>query len=506
MTLGHRVSPSIGLRGVLVWTLSALLGCTGTIEVPTEGKKGGAREAAAGPSVLARLNPGLLGGTTPPPNDAFTPAPSTLRRLTVAQYQNSVRDLLGDTITVPPDLEPDTVFSGFATIGAAQDRALAARDRAVRDERALLAHEALADGARRTALVTCTPAGPTDDACARTVVAALGRRAFRRPLADDEVTRYASIATLSAQKLSDFHAGLEYAIAGLLQSPHFLYREEIGTPDPADPSRRVFDRYELATRLSFFLWNSPPDDVLLDAAAAGLLGTEEGLLGQAARLLDAPRALRVVETFFGELLHLADLDDLPQPPGLFPLVTPTLGPSMRQETLRTIEDIVSRDADFRELFDGETAFVNSELATLYGLPAPSGGDFTKVALPKQGMRSGLLGQGSFLALNAHADSTSPTRRGKFIREVLLCQAIPPPPPNVKTTLPEDPAGQAPRTMRQKLAQHRSVAACASCHARMDPIGLGLENFDAIGAYRSTDVGQPIDASGDLDGVTFRRCA
>jgi hypothetical protein len=420
----------------------------------------------------------------------------------VAQYRNSVHDLLGDDVTVP-DLEPDTVLSGFAAIGAAQIALSPHATEQFETSALSVAHEALADATRRASLVSCTPAGASDETCAKKVVTELGRRAFRRPLADEEVTRYASLATLAADKLGDFYTGLEYAIAGLLQSPHFLYREEIGTPDPSDPSRRVFDGYELATRLSFFLWNSPPDDVLLDAAAGGVLGTEQGLLDQAKRLLDAPRALRVVETFFGELLHLADLDDLPQLPGLFPLVTPTLGPSMREETLRTIEDIVlSRDADMRELFDGETAFVNPELAQLYGVPAPAGTDFSKITLPKQGMRAGLLGQGSFLALNAHADSTSPTRRGKFIREVLLCQAIPPPPPNVKTTLPEDPAGQAPRTMRQKLEQHRSAAACASCHVRMDPIGLGLENFDAIGAYRSTDQGQPIDASGDLDGVAF----
>jgi Protein of unknown function (DUF1592)/Protein of unknown function (DUF1588)/Protein of unknown function (DUF1595)/Protein of unknown function (DUF1585)/Protein of unknown function (DUF1587) len=507
MALRRRVSMSIGFGGILVWTASVLAGCNGTIESPTEWRKGGGPSppgTSSDPGAPSSADdPGLLGGNTAPSGATYVPAPSTLRRLTVAQYQNSVHDLFGESVTIPADLEPDTVLNGFASIGAARIALSPHATEQFETSAFSIAHQVLADPAGRGAVVGCTPSGTKDDACAREVVGGVGRRAFRRPLVDEEVSRYASLVTQAADKLGDFFAGLEYGLAGILESPHFLYREEIGTPDPSDASRRIFDGYELATRLSFLLWNSTPDDALLDAAASGALSTEAGLLAEATRLLGGPRSLRVVESFFGELLHLADLEDLPQLPGLFPEVTATLGASMRGETLRSIEDVVTgRDADFRELFDGPSTFVNSELASLYGLPAPAGGDFTKVALPASGLRVGLLGQGSFLALNAHADSTSPTRRGKFIREVLLCQAIPPPPPNVKTELPPDPVGQPPRTMRQKLETHRASAACASCHALMDPLGLGLENFDAVGALRTTEVGQSIDASGDLDGVHF----
>jgi hypothetical protein len=445
----------------------------------------------------------LLGNTAPKPA-VFAPAASTLRRLTVAQYRNSVRDLLGAAVTPPSDLEPDTALDGFASIGAARVSLSSTAVEQFETAALALSHQALADAKTRASLVTCTPAGAADDACARQFVTSFGRRAWRRDLTTDEVTRYAGIATNASGVLKDFWAGLEYALAGLLQSPHFLYREELGTTDPAEATRRVFTGYELASRLSFFIWNSTPDDKLLDAAKAGKLATVEGLGAEAQRLFDSPRSHDATGSFFTELLRLGELDDLPQLPAAYPQVSATLGASMRGETLRGLDDLVfAGDNDFRQLFDANTTYVNAELAKLYGLPAPAGTDFVKTALPDGSPRAGLLGQASFLALNAHADSSSPTRRGKFIREVLLCQSIPPPPPNVDTTFPVDVPGAAPTTTRQKLEKHRTLgASCTTCHKAMDPIGLGLENFDGIGAYRTKEAGQTIDASGDLDGATF----
>jgi hypothetical protein len=453
----------------------------------------------------APLGPGG-GGNTPgavAPPAGFVPVESALRRLTVAQYQNSLRDLLGEGITLPDDLEPDTVINGFTSIGAARI-SLSSRATEQFETTALaVARQALTDPARRAALVTCTPAGNVDDACARQFVTEFGRRAWRRPLTAEEITRWATVGTNASQTLGNFWGGLEYALAGLLQSPHFLYRQELGAADPRNPARLVFNDWELATRLSYFLWNSTPDSELLDAAAAGLLSKGTGLATQAERLLASPRAREAVQVFFGDLLHLTELDELQQSTTTFPQVTATLGVSMRSETLQVLDDLIfGQDADYREIFDTRTTFVNGELAKLYGVTAPSGTAFAKTTLPDTGVRAGLLGQGSFLALNAHATTTSPTLRGKFIREVLLCQAIPPPPPDVVTTLPEDPDSGTPRTMRQKLQVHREVASCAACHQVMDPLGLALENFDAIGAYRTTDAGQTIDPSGDLDGARF----
>jgi hypothetical protein len=422
----------------------------------------------------------------------------------VAQYQNSVRDLLGGAITTPTDLEADTAISGFASIAAARIALSAHATEQFETAALALSHQALSDTATRGSLVKCAPSGPTDAACAMQFVTSFGRRAWRRPLTADEVSRYATIATTAGGALKDFYTGLEYAVAGILQSPHFLYREELGTPDASDASRRVFQGYELATRLSYFLWNTTPDDTLLDAAEQGKLTTDQGLRAEAERLLASPRAHDATQSYFGELLHLADLDDLPQLPSVFPQMSPTLGAAMRAETLRVLDDIaMNGDNDFRQLFDTRTTYVNGELSKLYGLTPTGGTELVKTTLPDSSGRAGLLGQGSFLALNAHAESSSPTRRGKFIREVLLCQAIPPPPPNVDTKLPVDMAGGAQRTMRQKLEVHRQVATCATCHGVMDPLGLGLENFDGIGAYRTTEAGQTIDASGDLDGVAFQ---
>jgi Protein of unknown function (DUF1592)/Protein of unknown function (DUF1588)/Protein of unknown function (DUF1595)/Protein of unknown function (DUF1585)/Protein of unknown function (DUF1587) len=445
---------------------------------------------------------GVLGGT--PKTAAFSPAPSTLRRLTVVQYRNSVRDLLGAGVTVPTDLEPDTALDGFASIGAARIALSAQATEQFETAALAMAHQALSNTATRGALVGCTPAGTTDDTCARAFVTRFGRRAWRRDLAADEVTRYATVATSASTMLKDFWGGLEYGLAGLLQSPHFLYREELGVPDPAEATRRIFTGYELASRLSYLMWNSTPDDALLDAAKAGTLATPTGLGAEAQRLFNSPRSHEATGSFFSERLQLSDLDSLPQTPTAFPQVSATLGASMRTETLNVLDDLIfNGDNDYRQLFDTTTTFVNTELAKLYGLPAVTGTAFVKTTLPATSPRAGFLGQGSFLAAGSHADSGSPTRRGKFIREVLLCRAVPSAPPDVDTTFPVDAPGAAKRTTRQKLEQHRTLgASCATCHQMMDPIGLGLENFDGIGAYRTMEVGKPIDASGDLDGVAF----
>src|SRR5258708_21738068 len=190
-----------------------------------------------------------------------------------------------------------------------------------------------------------------------------------------------------------------------------------------------------------------------------------------------------------------------QLPMVFPQKTDTLGPAMREETARFMADVAfARNADFRTLFDSRDTFVNAELAKLYGLPPVSGTDFVKATLPDSGLRAGYLGQGSFLTLNAHSNSTSPTNRGKFIQEMLRCITIPPP-PNAVPPLPDD-ASVAGKTMRQKLEVHRAVEPCKSCHSVMDPLGLAFENFDGIGAFRTTEAGQTIDASGDIDGQHF----
>jgi hypothetical protein len=431
----------------------------------------------------------------------FVPAQGGLRRLTVAQYRNSVTDLFGAGALPTTQIEPDSSLSGFISIAAAR-LALSATITEQFETSALeIAHAALADVAGRATLLGCTPAAVTDDACTSMFLSKIGRRAWRRPLTTNELAGLTALVAPIQTGLNDYYGGLEYGIAALLQSPYFLYRHEIGSPDAANPGFAKLDDHELATRLSYFLWNTTPDDALLDAADAQQLTTADGFSAQVTRLLAAPRATDAVKNFFTEYFRLNDLDNLPQLPATYPQNTATIGAAMREETARFMASIaLAPNVDYRTMFDSRETFVNAELAALYGLPAVAGADFVPVTLPDDGLRAGFLGQGSFLALNSHATSTSPTYRGKFIQEMLRCQSIPPPPMNVPP-LPDD-AAAANQTMRQKLEMHREVEPCRTCHQLMDPMGLAFENFDAMGVFRTMDVGQVIDASGELDGQPF----
>lgn len=442
---------------------------------------------------------GSSGGDVPSNEAAFTPAPSRLRKLTKAQYQNSLRDLLETTVTLPKDaIEDDSEKNGFTAIGASfvtiSPRGVEQYETASMG----LARQVMADTSKRSTLVGCNPTTVTDATCTRAFVTRFGRRAFRRPLGAEEIDRWTAIAADAQTKLASFWEGMEIAVGGMLTSPHFLYRVELGEPDPDRPGVLRYTNWEMASRLSYFLRNTTPDDALLDAAERGELSSVEGLKAQVDRLLSSADAKGSLDAFFAELLHLSPLDGLTRDKTLFPAMTPTLGASMRTETLKLFEDVVfERDADVRELFDSKTTFVDPALAKLYGVTAPSGAGFAKVALDD---RAGILGHASFLSVNAHVGSSSPTYRGKAIRERFLCESMPAPPSSVPP-LPEPAPGER-ATARQRLSMHRKVEPCASCHKLMDPIGLGLENFDAIGAFRTKENDAPIDPSGDLDGKAF----
>jgi hypothetical protein len=426
---------------------------------------------------------------------AVLPSP-TLRRLTLTQYQNSVHDLLG----VDPDtssLSPIPPFNGLQAIGASTVSLPEVDIEVFENQADALSAQLFADTTARQKLTGCDAA---QAACAQGFVVKFGRRVFRRPLSDDERTRYLALLAKATEMTGDGWLGLRVITSALLQSPNFLYRDELGEPDPTDPSRRVLSDYQVASRLSFFLWNVTPDDTLLDAAESGALASAAGLLKETKRLLSSARAADAIDDLFGDYLQLDALDSLVKLPEVFPQASDTLGAAMKQETLLSLRELVwKRAGDFRTAFTTDKTFANAELAELYGIAAPQGGGFAEVTLPANGERAGLLTQASFLASHAHPGRSSPTRRGKFIRENLLCQAIAPPPPNVNTSLPETSTA---KTLREKLAKHRENAVCNSCHAQMDPIGLALEQFDGIGAFRKTENGVAIDASGELDGVEF----
>jgi hypothetical protein len=337
--------------------------------------------------------------------------------------------------------------------------------------------------------------GPSDTACHKQFVESVGRLAWRRPLEDTEVTPLVEIAQAAATEYADFNRGVEYALSALLQSPYFLYIVEVGEPDAEDGTRRRLTGYELAARMSFFLVDATPDAALLDVVESGGFDTDAEIRTAAKVLLEKPEARVALRSFFGELYHLRDLPDIQKEPQW----APTMPVSLREETFLFIEDVVwTRNADAREMFTADYSFVNNELAGLYGVSAPMPG-FQKATMPAAQKRSGFLTQGSFLARFAHPNKTSPTRRGKFLKDKVLCDPVPPPPANVNTTLPADDPDN-PQTLKQKLLKHQENESCASCHLSMDPIGFALENFDHFGMYRTTDNGLPVDPTGEVVGL------
>lgn len=426
------------------------------------------------------------------------PAGPVLKRLTQAQYANSIRALFGDAIVVPDDLEPDAASDGLLVIGGTVNSLSSLGVEQYETAAFDVAEQVMASDELRSAVVSCDT---EDDACSRAVIEALGRMAWRRPLEDAELDRVASIASTAAATLGSWDEGLTYGIAALLESPYFVYRVELGEDDPDGPGERRYTSIEMSTRLAYFLWNSTPDEELLAAGEAGDLVTDAGIDAQVDRMLSDDRARAGIRNFFNEMLTLYELDDLSKDPTIYVHASSSVGASAREETLSLAEWLTfDDDGDYRDFFTTQTAFLDPKLATIYRVPAPSMDGFAKTTLPADGGRRGFLGEVSFLALQAHPTSTSPTRRGKFIREVLLCQPLSPPPADVDTSIPE-PSESYP-TMRDRLEEHMANEGCAVCHVQTDPIGLGFENFDGLGGWRDTENGNTIDPSGDVDGVMF----
>ena len=423
--------------------------------------------------------------------------PAAFARLTTGQYRNLLDDVLGPVDEVA--LQADTNPYQFSTIGAATDPLSEQGIELLEKGVNTLTMGIFADEARREALVGCVPESPSD-ACATAFLERFGLRVLRRPLTETDLTLW--LAVSEELGAGDPWQGLQAATAGILQSPSALYRVELGTADPDSPGEIVLTDYEIATRMSLLLWNRPPDEVLLAAAASGELATPEGRRLHAQRMLDDDHAREAIEVFFTEYLDLGRLDRAAPDPAVYPAFTEPLRAAMRSEVLLLVDDLVNRrDTDVRKLFFEKRAYVNSTLAAHYGLSTEglSAVSYAPVDLPEDGQRAGILGLGAFLTMNAHAIQTSPTLRGKYILERVLCSTVPPPPDDVVLDLTSDDEEVA-ATLRERLDQHRSDPECSACHALMDPPGFLFEHFDPTGAWRDDEDGHPIDASGSLEGV------
>src|SRR5262245_15559725 len=346
---------------------------------------------------------------------------------------------------------------------------------------------------RRRIFVCRPPAETAERACAKQIISTLARRAYRQPIADADLQRIMSFYD-DGRRNGGFEAGVEAALQRILASPQFLFRVERDPAGAVHQAHRITD-VELASRLSFFLWSSIPDDQLLKSASAGNLKQPGTLEREVRRMLADPKSAAFIENFAGQWLHLRNLRNVQPNSDLFPDFDDNLRQSFRRETELFFESIIREDRSVLDLLLADYSFVNERLARPYGMPDIYGSRVRRVTIADPARR-GLLGQGSVLAVTSHAERTSPVLRGKWILENILGTPVPPPPPDVPP-LKEQAQGEKPRTMREQMAEHRSNPVCASCHKIMDPIGFALENFDAVGAWRAREADVPIDASGEL---------
>jgi hypothetical protein len=464
--------------------------------IGTAGTGAGGATAMMTPAQVAAL---CASGTA-----SIDPGPAFVRRMNHLEYDNSIRDLLGTPTTIGNQFPTEEVRLGFDNNAAA----LSASPDLV--EQYLDAAETLAAAAvanNMSKLVPCDPTTAGVDACGQQFITTFGQRAYRRPLAAADTTLLTGVFNVG--KATDFATGVRLVIETVLQSPQFLYRIEYGrAPIGSDPSIAVtdgsapnptqvvrLDDWEMASRLSYTLWGSMPDDTLFAAAAAGKLSTDADIATQATRMLMDPKAHDMVTDFHNQWLGLSAISALEKDPTIYPAFTPAIAGLMQQEAQAFLDDVVwAENGTLETIFTAPYTFVNGALAQYYGIAGVTGSAFVKAPVDTT-QRAGLLTQGGFLASQAKPNQTSPVHRGKFVREQFLCQQLPPPPPNVQII---PPALSPTLTTRQRFTEHSASAACSPCHHLMDPIGLGFETFDGAGIYRSMENGQPIDSSGQVD--------
>jgi hypothetical protein len=338
--------------------------------------------------------------------------------------------------------------------------------------------------------------------CEQKIISHLAHRAFRRPVTAEEVNRLVGLVAMARQKGDSFEEGLCLAMQAILVSPHFLFRIEKDAATSGADNSFALSQHELASRLSYFLWSSMPDEELLGCADQGTLRKPAVLTAQVRRMLKDPKSRALVENFGGQWLELRRLESAKPDRELFPQFSEYLRMSMRRETELFFESIVREDRSIIDFINGDFTFLNEQLARFYKIPDVKGPEFRRVALTGDTQRGGILTQASVLTVSSYATRTSPVLRGKWILENLLNAAPPPPPADVPNLDESKVASSA--SLRQQLEEHRKNVTCASCHSRMDPLGFGLENFDAIGGWRAEDGKQPIDSSGTLpDGRSFK---
>jgi hypothetical protein len=464
--------PPQGIKFCLLLSAVFLVGCNGTI--------GGSGERAINDSVAK----GLCVVDTP------------IRRLTRFEYNNTVRDLLGDTTNPADVLPPEEEVAGFNNQAAALTSSNLLIEQYMKVAEGVGARAVLDMNAL---LPECDPGLDGSDACALTFIGDFGRRAFRRPLSQTEVELLKSVFdwAINEPDLGRFEDGIQVIIEAVLQSPAFLYRPELGDETPVEGDVVPFTSWEMATKLSYMLWNTMPDAVLFAAAEADELTTKEQIAAQATRMLDDDRARDLIRNFHTQWLLLTHLDTVTKDTSVYPAFSASLRPLWTEEIRAFVEHVILEgDGSLQTLLTASYSFMNEDLATFYGddvLDSVAGPEFRQVQLDPE-RRAGLLTSAGLMATHANANQSSPVFRGKFVREQLMCNTLPPPPNDLVIEPPElDPN----KTTKEQFEEIGANPACAGCHTLMNPIGFIFEHYDGVGLWRDEQNGMPIDALGEV---------
>ena len=431
-----------------------------------------------------------------------------LRRISPDQYRQIIVDVFGSDIKIGGRFDPDSRDNGLLALGAAK----VSVTQTGLEQYDGMARTVAAQVAARRELVPCKPATEkaADDACAAKFLGHVGRLLYRRPITDNELKAQVGAANAAATQLKNFYSGVELSLAAMLSSPQFLYRREIAEPDPDHSGQYRLDAYSKASKLSFLFWNAAPDVTLLATAESGYLNTQKGYARQVDRMLASPRLEAGVRAFFSDMFAFDDFGMLAKDAKIYPQFSVEVNADAAEETLRTVVDLlITRRGDYRDIFTTKKTFLTPDLASVYAVPLPrtnlANGEpdaWVPFEYPAADPRAGILMQVSFVALHSHAGRSSPTIRGKALREIILCQKVPDPPGNVNFTVVQDTSNPVYKTARERLNAHATEAMCTGCHKITDPLGLALENLDGAGGFRTHENGAPLDTSGAMDGVKF----
>ena len=451
----------------------------------------------------------LLGSALPAAApQAAAPTPVTahgiveMRRLTEAEYRRSIADIFGPNIKIKGRFEPEVRRDGLIAIGSGQ---------ASISSSGMEQYYAMAQGVSaqilgpqgRKVYVPCQPssAQKPDDACAEKFFGKYGRLLYRRALDDKELKGLVKTARQVSTQSNDFYAGLEETLTTMLASPHFMFRVERAGGAPKDGVLPL-DDYSRASRLSFLFWDAPPDDALLTAAEHGELSMPEGLNRQIDRLASSPRLADGLTAYFDDMLQFDQFQVTTKDAAVYPKYSQLVATEAREQTLRTVLNLlVAKNGDYRDIFTTRDTFMTRTLALVYKVPYTSYDAWAPYSFNADSGRAGIVTQIGFLALFGHPAESSPTKRGVALNEIFFCQPIPPPPGNVDFSAINDGPGRQ-KTMRARLQQHATNPTCAACHSLVDPLGVSLETFDAVGQARTMEDGVLIDASSQVNGVKF----